>query len=381
MLKSYKYRIYPNKCQEQMLNKTFGCCRLVYNISLAKKKELYERDKTNISIYDLVKDITLLKKQDEFSFLKEVNSQSLQNILADNLNSAFNNYFRRIKDSSIKGKGYPRFKSKHDSHQSFSCPITNNNIKINFQYNKLCIPKIRDIKVKIDRHFDGLIKSCTISKTCTEKFYVSILVENYLDLPLKNKIEVKTSIGLDLGIKHFCTLSDGTRVENPRFLKRNLIHLKDLQRNLSKKVKKSKNRNKARLLVARQHEKIANLRKDFLHKLSHSIVTNSENQTICIEDLNIKGMLKNHYLAQAISDVSWSEFVRQLKYKSEWYGKNLLQCGRYQPSSKQCGCGHIYNDLNLNDRLWTCPKCDITNDRDLLASRNIKRFCLENNVL
>jgi putative transposase len=352
-----------------MLNKHFGCCRLVYNKALAKKKELYEKDKTNISCYDLQNELPKLKE--ELIFLKEVNSQSLQNIIVNNLDKAFKNFFRRIKNND-KEKGFPKFKSKHSNNQSFTCP---QNIKVNFQYNKLTIPKIKNIKTVFHREFTGIIKSCTISKTCTNKYYASILVEDNEDLPLKSIIEEKTSIGLDLGITHFLTTSTGIKINNPRFLKENLIHLKYLQRQLSKKVKGSNNRCKAKLRVALQHEKIVNMRKDFLNKLSSKLI--SENKTICIEDLNISGMLKNHNLAMSIQDVSWSEFVRQLKYKSEWNGKNLLQCGRFDATSKTCTCGCKNNELSLKDRTWQCKNCGLIHDRDVLAANNIKLFALD----
>jgi putative transposase len=372
MLRAYKYRIYPNKEQTTMLAKHFGCVRLVYNKALALKKEAYEVDKSNISIYDLTKEITQIKKQEDFLFLNEVNAQSLQQVLVSNLDKAFKNFYRRVKDSSVKEKGFPKFKSKHDK-QSFSCP---QNIKVNFQHNKLTIPKIRNIKIKLHREFEGTIKSCTISKTCTNKFYASILVEDNLDLPTKHEVKEESTIGIDLGITHFLTTSTGIKVENPRHLKKLLIRLKVLQQRLSKKVKGSNNRNKARLLVALQHEKIANKRKDFLNKLSHKII--SENKTICIEDLNVAGMLRNNCLAQAISDVSWSEFVRQLNYKALWNGKNVLTIGRFEPSSKLCSCGVKNEDLKLSDRVWTCQSCYATHDRDILAANNIKKFALTN---
>jgi putative transposase len=347
-------------------------------MSLAKKKDLYENEKINISTYDLVRDITLLKKDEKYTFLKEVNTQSLQQVLIKNLDKAFKNFFRRVKNND-KEKGFPRFKSKHSKNQSFTCI---QGVKLNFQYNKLTLPKIKNIKIKIDRKFEGIIKQAIISKTCTEKYFVAILVENHKDLPLKNKIEEKTSIGLDLGIKHFLTFDNGEKIENPNFLRKDLERLKIFQRRLSKKVKKSNNRNKQILIVARQHEKISNRRKDFLHKLSTNIIRNSENKTICIEDLNVSGMLKSHNLAMSIQDVSWSEFIRQLKYKAEWYGKNILQIGRFEASSKTCSCGHKNDDLKLSNRTWMCKECKAEHDRDVLAANNIKKFALEkHNVL
>jgi putative transposase len=370
MLKAYKYRIYPNKEQSYLLSQHFGCVRLVYNLALSKKKEAYELDKTSVSTFDLIKELPKLKDSEKYSFLKEVNSQSLQQVIKSNLDSAFKNFFRRVKDVSCKEKGFPKFKSKHEN-QSFMCP---QGTKVNFEHSKLCIPKIRNIKCKFHREFTGSVRSCTISKTPTGKYYVSILVEDHKELPSKLEINSKYSLGVDLGIAHFLTTSRGEKIENPKFLRNNLERLKVLQQRLSKKVKRSNNRNKARHIVALQHEKITNCRKDFLHKLSSKLV--SENQTICLEDLNISGMLKNHCLAQAISDVSWSEFITMLKYKAEFYGRNVLQIGRFEPSSKLCSCGMKNEELTLKDRSWTCKSCGTQHDRDILVANNIKKFAL-----
>jgi putative transposase len=369
MLKAYKYRIYPNKEQSCLLSKHFGCVRLVYNLSLSKKKEAYELDKTSISVYDLMKELPKLKESEKYSFLKEVNSQSLQQVIKSNLDNAFKNFFRRVKDVSCKEKGFPKFKSKHEK-QSFMCP---QGTKVNFEHGKLTLPKIRNIKCKFHREFTGSIRSCTISKTPTGKYYASILVEDYKELHNKPQVTEETSLGVDLGIAYFLTTSSGEKVENPKFLRNSLERLKVLQRRLSKKVKRSNRRNKARLKVALQHEKITNCRRDFLHKLSTKLI--SENQTICLEDLNISGMLKNHCLAQAISDVSWSEFVTQIKYKALWTGRNVLQIGRFEPSSKLCSCGVKNEELTLKDRSWTCESCGTQHDRDILAANNIKKVC------
>jgi putative transposase len=337
-----------------MIVNHFGCVRYVYNYGLGRKIEEYEKTGKSPSCFDLMKEVTKLKK--DLPWLSKVNSQSLQ-VSLRNLDNAYTKFFK-------EHKGFPKFKNKN-SQQSFSCPQL---VKLNEKY--LSIPKIKDIKCIVSRKFEGKIKTTTIKKTNTGKYFVSILVDNGKKLP--KKIKIKKAIGIDLGIKSFATISTGEKIDNPRHLNKSLGRLKVLQRRLSKKQKGSKNRDKAKYKVALIHEKITNQRKDFLNKLSTRLV--SENQAICLEDLNVAGMIRNHCLARHIQDCGWGEFVRQLEYKSEWSGKHIFKIGRFQPSSKICSCGAINHDLKLSDRVWTCKVCGLTHDRDILASQNILKF-------
>lgn len=363
MLTAYKYRVYPDDAQRELFLKHFGACRFIYNRSLEQKIKVYETDKTSLSCYDLNDMLPDLKK--EFEWLTEVNSQSLQQT-NKNLDSAFKRFFR-------EKKGFPKFKSKKNPIQSFGVP---QNYKVDFDNNQVKLPKIGWVKTKLSRSFEGILKIATVSMTTTGKFFISILVEDGKETPKKEPFGYDSTIGLDVGIKDFVTMSDGTKIDNPKFLRDSIKRLEILQRRLSKTKKGSKNRDKARQKVALQHEKVANQRKDFLHKVSSKIV--SDNQAIAIETLNVAGMMKNHCLAQAISDAAWSEFFRQLDYKSERYGKTLLRIGRFEPSSKICSvCGSINHDLKLSDREWTCTGCGTLHDRDVNASINIKKFALQ----
>jgi len=365
MIKSYKYRIYPNKSQKELIEKHFGCVRWVYNWGLERKIKIYEGSKKNIGCFDLMKELTQLKKQEEYQWSNEVNSQSLQMALR-NLDNAFNAFFK-------KNSKFPKFKSKKDNKKSFQIP---QGLRID---TKLSIPKIPNIKIKVDKELEGKIKTATINKTQTNKYFVSIVVENDIEFPNKPEINEDTMIGIDLGIKNFATISDGRKIENHKYLKRSLGKLKKQQRGLSRKKKGSKNRDKQRLVVARLYEKITNQRNDFLHKLTYQL-THENQMSIAIEDLSVKNMLQNSNLSREISDASWGEFRRQLEYKCDWYGKNLLVIGRFEPSSKFCNvCGNINNELRLIDREWVCIKCNTKHDRDILAAQNIKQFALIKN--
>lgn len=362
MLKAYKYRLYPNKKQSELLNKHFGSVRFVYNLGLDKKIKAYQNDKKRLTKFDLDKELTLLKTDINFAWLKEVNAQSLQ-AANRHLDIAFTNFFR-------KSQKFPKFKSKHNNNHSFEIP---QHIKI--ENNKLFIPKFKEgINIVIDRIHKGEIRQATISKRPSGKFFVSILCETNEIPKQKSKINPSTTLGIDLGLKHFIVASDNKKYENHKFLNKSLKKLKKEQKSLSRKLKGSLNKDKQRTKVAKIYEKITNQRMDFLHKLSSKLV--SENQTICIEDLNVKGMIKNHNLAKAISDASWSKFIGLLTYKCDWNGVNLLTIGRFEPSSKMCSCGEINNELSLNDREWTCKSCNTTHDRDILAANNIKNFAL-----
>ena len=363
--RAYKYRLYPNEEQKVLIAKHLGSCRFIYNYALDKKVRAYQTDKTNLSRFDIQADLPNMKKSEEYCWLKEVNSLSLQASLA-NLDSAYTKFFR-------EHKGFPRFKSKKDSKQSFSIP---QNTKVDFENGRVFIPKFKNgIKAKLHRSFEGIVKSSTISRTATDKYFISILVEvNEPDVPMKPICENK-AVGIDLGIKTFAVLSDGTEIPNPKYLKQSLDKVKKLQRSLSHKTKGSKNRDKARRKLALVHEQVTNRRNDFLHKVTSYLVRNYD--AICLEDLNVKGMVKNHHLAQALEDIAIGAFNTLLEYKAKERGVNILRIGRFEPSSKMCECGYINRELKLSDRKWTCPKCGITNDRDLLAARNIKRFGLQ----
>jgi len=359
--RAIKYRLYPTGTQKVLLEKHFGATRWVFNYGLSKKIETYQKEKESLSCFEIANELPKLKE--EIEWLKEINAQSLQMSLRQ-LDNAYTAFFRKQND-------FPKFKSKKDK-KSFSIPQGN---RIDFESEKAFFIKIGKIKVKVDREFDAKIIRATISKNSIGQFFVSYIIKDVKEKKLK-KIYEKNTLGIDLGIKDFATLSSGVRIENPKYLKVSENRLKVLQRRLSKKQKGSKNRIKARLKVAKCHNKIRNQRINFLHNLTTKLVRDNQTNTYAIENLNIKGMMKNHCLAKAISDVSWGEFVRQMDYKCKWSGKNLLKIGRFEPSSKMCSCGEINHKLTLADREWTCLKCGTTHDRDILAANNIKKFAL-----
>lgn len=355
--KSYKVRIYPNKSQIELLDKHFGCVRFIYNHFLNIKNNEYKETGKNLSYYDLCNKLTTIKNSDDYDWLNDVNSQSLQWSIRF-LDISFNNFFNK------KSK-FPKFKKKSNE-QSFKVPV-NSTFKLSDK--KIIIPKFKEgIKYKGNIDLNNLLKfnSITITKTPTGKYYASLQGEFNYDPKEKND----NKIGLDLGIKDFLITDNGIKVDNPKYLKKSLKKLKYNQKQLSKKTKGSKNRNKQRIIVAKIYEKVVNKRNDFLHKLSSKIV--NENQIICLEDLAVKNMVRNHKLAQSISDVSWSKFVNMLKYKSEWNERELVQINRFYPSSKSCSkCNYINEGLTLKDREWTCPSCNTHHDRDINAAKNI----------
>ncbi len=368
MLKTYKYRIYPTKEQEDLFLKHFNNVRFIYNWGLEKKIKEYEQNNKSLSYFNLAKELTVLKQNKQYSWLYEVANSSLQQSLR-HLDNAFTKFFR-------EKKGFPKFKSKKDNKQAYTLPV---GVKIDFDMQRIYLPKFKKtIKVKIDRKFCGKIKTCTIKKTPTNKYFISVLVETTDIIPRKPKIEEKTAIGIDLGIKDFAVLSTGEKIENQKNLAKLMPRLKVLQKRASKKQKGSNNRRKANLRLALLHEKVTNRRNDFLHKLSHRLTHDNQVNTLCLETLNVEGMIKNHKLSQAISDVSWSKFNSYLDYKTEWYGKNLIRIGRFEPSSKVCSvCGNINNELKLSDREWSCKSCHTHHDRDVNASKNILKFALQ----
>ena len=360
--KAYKYRIYPNKKQQELINKHIGCCRFVYNLCLEKKINAYKTSKKSLSCFDLIKLLPSLKKEQEMSFLKEVNAQSLQAAIR-NLDSAYQRFFK-------EKKGFPKFKSKRNARQSFQIV---QNTTVDFEEKKVYIPKFKEgIKCRFHRFFDGKIKTSTISRTSTDRYYISILVEMDDNNPEKKPIDESKAVGIDLGIKTFATLSNGKEIPNPRNLKNAIAKLKRLQRRLSKKAKASNNREKARRVLACQYERVTNRRNDFLEKVTHQLVTTYD--TICLETLSAKNMMMNHHLAQTLSDIAIGRFNELIEQKAEWYGVNILRIGRFEPSSKTCSCGYVYRDLKLSQRVWTCPNCGRRNQRDLLAANNIKAF-------
>jgi len=353
MLKSYKYKLKPSEEQIVLLNKHFGSIRFVYNHFLNERKNEYKTNKNTINYYDNAKSLTELKKLDDYSWLNEINSQSLQ-VSLKNLETAYKNFFR------FK-KGFPKFKSKH-SRNSFCVPQS-----VKLENGKLKIPKFKEpIDLILSRSFTGVIKQCTISKTPTNEYFVSILVETeHSKLPKTGK-----TIGIDLGLKDFLITSEGYKYKNNRYTKTYEKELKKAQKHLSRKTKGSNRYNKQKLKVAEIHKKITNSRLDNLHKVSTELIKKYD--VIILEDLNIKGMIKNHKLSKQITDVSWSKFIELLTYKAEWNDKKIVKIDRFFPSSKTCNCcGYINQNLKLNMREWTCPSCNTKLDRDLNASINI----------
>lgn len=354
MLKAFKYKLKPNNDQIVLLNKHFGSIRYVYNYFLNERKNEYENNKNTLNYYDNAKSLTELKTKDEFNWLKEINSQSLQYSLKS-LDGAYQNFFKYK-------KGFTKFKSKK-SKNSFSVPQS-----VFIKDNTLIIPKFRDgVKLIKHRDFEGKIKSCTISKTPTNEYFVSILVDTSNDFKFE---KTNKTIGIDLGLKDFLITSEGYKYKNNRYTKTYAKKLKIQQQHLSRKEKGSNRYEKQRLKVARLHKKITNSRVDNLHKISIDLIKKYD--TIILEDLNIKGMVKNHKLSKHISDASWGTFISFLEYKAKWHDKEILKVDRFFPSSKTCNCcGYINQNLKLDMREWICPSCNTNLDRDINASKNI----------
>ena len=359
VLKAFRYRISPTSEQEILINKHIGSVRFVYNLALETKSAAWAGNRVSLNCFDLIKQLPDLKE--ECTWLKEINSQSLQQPIR-NLDNAFTRFF--------KGQGsFPKFKKKSNG-GSFNIPQN-----VTLEGEKLIIPKFKKgIDIVLHRPIKGEIRQATISRTPTGKYFVSILCETGEAIKAKAKIKEDTTIGIDLGIKTYLVSSDGKEYDNPKFLRKAQSRLKFVQRKYSKhKGKRTKHR------LAILHEKVANQRKDFLHKTSTQLIR--DNQSVAIEDLAVSNMVRNHKLAQSVSDAGWSMFVTMLEYKAEWYGKNILKIGRFEPSSKLHNtCGHINKDLTLSDREWICPKCGEVVLRDMKAAVNIKSFALKNHL-
>ena len=361
MDKSYRFRIYPDKEQSALIQKTFGCVRFLYNHYLASSIEMYEKDNKRIGCYARCSDLTKLKR--ELTWLNEVDSTALQSALGD-LDSAYSNFFRRLRSGGVAG--FPKFKSKRTAKKSYRSKC--NETRIRVINGTVRLPKVGFVRCRVSRTIDGRITSATVSQTASGKYFVSICCT---DVEIKPLAKNGAVIGVDLGIKDFAITSDGQKFENHRYLAKSQKKIAKLQRELSRKPKGSANREKARIKLATAHEKVANQRLDALHKLSTRLLR--ENDVICVETLQVKNMVRNHNLARAISDASWSEFVRQLEYKSSWYGKTLIKIDRFFASSQNCSaCGEKNAAVkNLSVREWDCPNCGTHHDRDVNAAKNI----------
>ena len=360
---SYKFRIYPNITQVQQMQRTFGCCRFVWNHYLAMRKDLYEQDGKSMNYNACSRDMTQLKKS--LIWLREVDATALQSSLKD-LDTAYQNFFRRVKQG--EKPGYQKFKSKRDHRQSYKSKCVGTNIKVLDKAVQL--PKLGKVKCRVSKQIQGRITSATVSKAPSGKYFVSLCCTSIEIEPLP---PTGRSVGIDLGIKDLAITSDAVKYPNHKFLAKSLDKLASLQRDLSRKTKGSRRWEKARIKVARMQEHIASQRQDMLHKLTTELIRGYD--LICLEDLSVKNMMQNHRLARAISDVSWSELRRQLNYKADWYGRNIVLIDRFFPSSQLCSsCGKQWpGTKKLGVRTWVCPVCGTAHDRDINAATNILR--------
>jgi len=373
-LLSYQFRLYPNKNQRVLLEKHFGCNRFVYNHFLQRKITFYKETKKTIGWVDLSNELPKLKEENEW--LNEVASHSLQQTIL-HLDNAYTNFFR-------SNMGFPKFKSKKNQKQSYCIPDFPS-IRPDYENRRLYLPKFIQTKNKdnrlkciFDRKIEGKIKQCTVSRK-VNRYFVSILVEQDIEFPQKPKIEEETTIGIDFGVKTFMTLSNGTKIESPKYFKQSQDKLAKHQQELEKLTKGSTYWISKKEQISKLHAKIARQRKDFLDKLSYKLTHENQVKTICIEDLSIKQMQSQNESPtnRIIGDLSWFNLTKMIQYKSDWYGKNFLKIGRFDPSSKTCNiCGNVYHELRRDEREWKCVRCNIIHDRDINASRNIKDFAL-----
>lgn len=368
MLRAVKIRLYPNKTQTEQFNKLLGCYRFVYNQCLARKINSYRENKVSENLSTLGKFIHHeLLKDDNFIWLREQNTKVLKQAVNDML-SAYKNFFNQH-------KGFPKFKSKRDNKQSCRFELGTISKRNDYTTYKLSLANIKNVKFKCNKKYAEYlqkhkpnIKQATLSKLPCGEYYLSILVDG--DLTHKGLQDTDNAVGIDLGIKDFVIASDGEVFNNLHFKKSQSNKIKRLQRQLSRKEKGSNNRNKARIRLAKAYKKINDKKQYYLHQVSNTLI--NENQVICMEDLNVKGMLRNHKLAESIQEMNFGEFKRMLKYKANWYNRKIVYVDKFYPSSKTChNCGYINKQLKLSDRQWVCPQCGEIIDRDYNAALNI----------
>ena len=360
MFQTFKYRLYPNSSQRELMGKHFGCVRHVYNWGLELRKKHYEETGETLSCFAMCKLLTQYKQEKDW--LRETSAQSLQSSLR-HLDAAYKNFFEGRTQ-------FPKFKSKRSPWQSFQYP---EKIIVDFEARIIKLPKMLPVKAKLHREFAGKVKTVTIKRSPSGKYYASVLVDDGKQAPTPITIVPEQTIGIDVGLSHMLITSEGEKVANPRYLKQRQARLAAAQKQFARCKKGSNNRIKQRLKVAVLHERVANNRKDYIHKVTRKLVDKSHATSFAIEDLNILGMLKNRKLSKAITDISWGALITRLEHKCERAGKNLLRINRFQPSSKLCsGCGYKMESMPLNIRQWTCPGCGANHDRDVNAAENIR---------